>query len=297
MVPGSVERAAEALRSAAVNWEEPPFGLSAAERHLVVFENGSRAFVKGATDAQTADWLRTEHQLLGQVGGRFGPEVVAWIDDAHRPVMVTSDLSPAYWPAASGTTIWRPRDIDAVLGTLQDLAAAPVSRELPSVAWPQPCWSRLVERRVPARLGLCSTDWIDRHGPLLVDLDERAAPTGSAIVHGDVRSDNLCLLPDGHVRLVDWSHGGIGDPRHDLVTLVPSLQLEGGPAPSARLRDPIEMIVRFAGPTIARAASRRAIPDWLRDVLGRLASIQLTWIAEILELPLDPSHPTEPNSR
>ena len=33
-------------------------------------------------------------------------------------------------------------------------------------------------------------------------------------------------------------------------------------------------IVRLAGPTVARAASRRQMPDWLRDVLRRLAVIQ-----------------------
>jgi aminoglycoside phosphotransferase (APT) family kinase protein len=191
-------------------------------------------------------------------------------------------------------TVWRPGDIGAVLRTLQALAAAPVTRSLPSAPWPQPCWSELVDRRVLQRLGLCSHDWIELHGPRLVELDQRAAPRGSVIVHGDVRSDNLCLLPDGRVQLVDWSHGGIGDARHDLVALLPSLHLEDGPAPSSLLREPIEMIVRFAGPAIARAGSRRAMPEWLRDVLGRLAAIQLTWIAEVLELPLDRAPPTAP---
>ncbi|MBO0766890.1 MAG: hypothetical protein J2P50_20180 [Hyphomicrobiaceae bacterium] len=81
---------------------------------------------------------------------------------------------------------------------------------LPLAPWPRPWWSRLLERRVPVRLGLCSQDWFDRYGPRLVELDERAAPSGSAIVHGDVRSDNLCLLADGQVRLVDWARGESG---------------------------------------------------------------------------------------
>ncbi|HEY7263463.1 MAG TPA: hypothetical protein VH589_18490 [Trebonia sp.] len=48
------------------------------------------------------------------------------------------------------------------------------------------------------------------------------------------------------------------------------------------LRDPIDMIVRLAGRTIWRAVSRREMPDWLRDVLRRLAVIQFAWIAEII---------------
>jgi aminoglycoside phosphotransferase (APT) family kinase protein len=277
-IPGSVRRASAALGLSPVSWTSPPFGLSAAERHVVVFDNGTRVFVKGATDRETAAWLANEFHLLEQVGGRFGPEAMAWLSDDQRPVLVTADLSSAYWPAAGGTTQWRAGDIDAVLATLGQLRAQPAGTSLPPVSWPQPCWSRLVERRTPARLGLCSAEWLDRHGPQVIAFDERAAPGGGSIVHGDVRSDNLCLLADGQVRLVDWSVSGAGHPMHDLIALLPTLHLEGGPAPASVLRDPVAMIVRLAGPAVARAASRREMPGWLRDVLRRLAVIQFAWI-------------------
>ncbi len=291
-IPGSVKRASAALGLAPVSWTSPPFGLSAAERHLVLFDNGARAFVKGATDRETTTWLTNEFHLLEQVGGRFGPEVIAWLSDDQQPVLVTTDLSPAYWPAAGGTTTqWRAGDIDAVLATLGRLRAMPAGTSLPPVSWPRPCWSGLVERRVPARLGLCSRQWLDRHGPEIIALDERAPPDGRSVVHGDVRSDNLCLLADGQVRLVDWSASGAGHPMHDLITLLPTLHLEGGPAPASVLRDPVAMIVRLAGPVVARAASRREMPDWLRDVLRRLAVIQFAWITQIMELSIEPPRP------
>lgn len=283
-VPGSVLRASAALGATPISWRSPPFGLSAAVRHVVLFDDGSSAFVKGATDQETAAWLTNEHRLLEQVGGRFGPEVIAWLSDDHCPVLVTADLSSAYWPAASGTTQWRAGDVDAVLATLEQLRTLPDGTSLASVSWPRPCWPRLVERRIPARLGLCSQGWLDRHGPEIIALDERVTSDGSSIVHGDVRSDNLCLLPDGQVRLVDWSVSGVGHPLHDLIGLLPTLHLEGGPAPGSVLRQPVDMIVRLAGPTIARAASRREMPDWIRAVLRRLAVIQFTWMTEIMGL-------------
>jgi Phosphotransferase enzyme family len=291
-VPESIRRASAALGLAPVSWTSPPFGLSAAERHVVLFDNGTRVFVKGATDPDTTVWLANEFHLLEQVGGHFGPEVIAWLSDDQRPVLVTADLSSAYWPAAGGTTTqWRAGDIDAVLATLEQLRALPAGPSLPSVSWPQPCWSGLVERRIPARLGLCSQEWLDRHGPEIIAFDERATPDGCSIVHGDVRSDNLCLLADGQVRLVDWSVSGVGHPLHDLIALLPTLRLEGGPAPASVLRDPVAMIVRLAGPVVARAASRRKMPDWLRDVLRRLAVIQFAWITEIMDLSVESPHP------
>jgi len=258
--------------------------LSAAERHIVLFDNGTSAFVKGATDLETAAWLANELRLLEQVGGRFGPEIIDWLNDDQLPVLVTEDLSAAYWPAASGTTRWRAGDVDAVLATLAQLRALPAVSSLTPVPWPRPWWGRLVERRIPARLGLCSLDWLDRHGPEIIALDEHATPDNRSIVHGDVRSDNLCLLPGGQVRLVDWSDSGLGHPLHDLITLLPMLHLEGGPRPASVLRDPVDMIVRLAGLIIARAVSRREMPEWLRDVLRRLAVIHFAWVTEIIGL-------------
>ena len=90
---------------------------------------------------------------------------------------------------------------------------------------------------------------------------------------------------------MDWSVSGAGHPLHDLIALLPALRLEGGPAPASVLRDPVAMIVRLAGPVVARAARRRTTPDWLRDVLRRLAVIHFAWITEIMDLSLESPRP------
>jgi hypothetical protein len=49
------------LGKTAAAWRAPEFGLSAADRLVVTFSDGSAAFVKGATTEETAGWLRNEH--------------------------------------------------------------------------------------------------------------------------------------------------------------------------------------------------------------------------------------------
>jgi len=136
------------------------------------------------------------------------------------------------------------------------------------------------------RAGWCSSSWVQAHGTALLAADRMPASKPPGLVHGDVRSDNLCIGADGRVRFVDWSHAGIGDPWLDLVDLLPTLRLEGGRAPAEVLTDPAELITYRAGATVARALGDRAVgPQWLLDVLRRLAAISLGWVCEVLALP------------
>src|SRR5262249_39389822 len=113
---------------------------SGASRHLGLDEAGaariasSRATRAAATTPRTLSRVRRRHASVRQgrdrpgnrgladqrasparaIGGRFGPEVITWLSDDRHPVLITQDLSSAYWPAATGTTHWRAGDIDAV---------------------------------------------------------------------------------------------------------------------------------------------------------------------------------------
>lgn len=286
------------LDRTATAWQAPEFGLSAAERLSVTFSDGSAAFVKGATDEETAGWLRAEHRVLDQLRGRgLSPEILGWQDDGTGwPVLVTEDLSTAYWPAAGAddpaggtSTVWRPGDIDALYRALDGLRGVPLPAELPLTnSWPGPQWPRVIEladRLV--ELGVVLPGWLEAHAAALVGVDaeaDSALDLSACLVHGDVRSDNLCVIGDGEVRLVDWSHAGAGHERHDLVQLLPTLHLEGGPPPWRVCTEPAPLIARLAGPSLQRACISDQ-PDWLRRVFITLASINLTWLATTLGLP------------
>jgi hypothetical protein len=80
-------------------------------------------------------------------------------------------------------------------------------------------------------LGIVDADWLERSLPALLEASGAALLDGGSLVHGDVRSDNLCLR-SGRAVLLDWNHARIGNPAFDLAFWLPSLVLEGGPGPA-----------------------------------------------------------------
>jgi hypothetical protein len=75
------ERVERVLDQPVKEWVKPDTGLSAAARYSVTLADGSRVFVKAATDEPTEGWLRTEYLALQHVPERFVPRVVAWVDE------------------------------------------------------------------------------------------------------------------------------------------------------------------------------------------------------------------------
>jgi hypothetical protein len=75
--------------------------------------------------------------------------------------------------------------------------------------------------------------WSKRQVDRLADLESGwpEACTGDTLLHGDLRSDNFLLGPDGRVTFVDWPHAAVGNPILDVVEWAPSVTLEGGPTP------------------------------------------------------------------
>ena len=54
--------------------------------------------------------------------------------------------------------------------------------------------------------------------------------SGDALVHGDLRADNVLIDPDHDHRvwLIDWPHASVGAPWLDLAFMLPSVALQGG---------------------------------------------------------------------
>ena len=103
-------------------WAVPDTGWSGAIRHSDGLADGTRVFVKAATDDDTERWLRTEHLSLQHVPERFAPTIIAWLDEPGRPILVTEDLSRAHWPASHQGVNWRPGDIDLLLTAVANLS-------------------------------------------------------------------------------------------------------------------------------------------------------------------------------
>lgn len=90
-------------------------------------------------------------------------------------------------------------------------------------------------RRLAAGDGDASTygpevvDAIPRLAALEAPWDEAAA--GDTLLHTDLRADNLLLTDEGGVVLVDWPWACTGAAFVDLLLLLPSVGLGGGPEP------------------------------------------------------------------
>jgi hypothetical protein len=299
--PVIVERVETLLGRSVVTWHTPEFGLSAADRLVVTFSDGTSAFLKRATTQETAGWLRNEHRVHGHLCGTgLTPEVLGWQEDGvNQPLLVTEDLSAAYWPAAGAespdggaSTVWRPGDIDVLRRTLDRLREAPLPDDLSqTTSWPGPQWPHVIE--LADRLvdvGVVVPGWLQANAETLTTADAQAdglPGLGAYFVHGDIRSDNVCILRNAgerEGRLVDWSHAGAGHELHDLVQLLPTLHLEGGPPPWEVCTGPAPLIARLAGPSLRRACMSKQ-PDWLRHVFIDLALINLMWLAAALGLP------------
>jgi aminoglycoside phosphotransferase (APT) family kinase protein len=277
---------AEALGAAPVRREPVEGGGygSNTSRWRVELEDGRRVFVKMALDDMAAGWLRDEHRVYASVEASFLPELVGW-HDGERTLLVLEDLGEAHWPPP-----WREGEIDAVLSTLEAVAAtpppagAPTLEELrerfngwePVAADPEPFLST----------GLCSRDWLDAALPRLREAAGGCDLSGDALVHFDVRSDNLCFH-DGRVVLVDWNLACIGNPLMDVVAWLPSLRLEGGP-------EPWELVPSSGGLAALVTgyfASRAGLPPpptarpRVREFQRRQAEVALPWVARELDLP------------
>lgn len=282
--PAVLDRVAAAIGRDVTGWERPECGLSAAERWVIRLADGSSVFVKAATDPDTASWLATERRALEVAGTELGPAVIDWLDDGEYPILITADLSGSYWPAGTGSVSWRDGDQAAVLDGLARLRELP-GDDLAPLPDPPSCWEDLLAHGSLVEAGWCSRAWSDRNGPAVIAAD-RLAPRrdGLVLVHGDVRSDNLCIGVDRLARFVDWAQAGSGDPVRDLALLLPTLRLEGGPPPSDVLTESAGLITRLAGATISRAFHDRRGPDWLQEVLRQLAVINLVWVCDVLDL-------------
>jgi hypothetical protein len=277
-----------------VRWLKPHTGLTAAQRFVVRFADGSSAFVKAAVDAETERWLRTDHLIMSSIGVDLVPRIIAWIEDGERSILVLEDLSDAHWPADHFReehgrrlpVLWKPGQLALAFGALDRLAAVVPPPSLPPLGAARSEWAAIADARGPfLALGLCSPAWLDQTIDRLVAAECSVDLSGDALVHHDVRSDNVCFRGD-RVILVDWSEARRGSPRFDLANFLTGCALEGGPDPFDVMPDGGALAAWLGGRAAKRAVheAERA-PAWLIRVMKRMAIVDLQWAARSLGLP------------
>jgi hypothetical protein len=286
--PSLVSLIEDTLGKSTVDFTQPDCGLSAAHRFSVKLEDGTRVFVKAATDEDTSEWLRTEHLVLSTMSHELAPRVIAWIEHAGAwPVLISEDLSHAYWPASHAGVTWRPGDFHLLFEAIDRLSSLPANPLLPALEnRGSTIWSAIAAKpEFFLTLKLCSERWLGDAIDVLIEAERHADVTGDAFIHGDIRSDNICIL-DGQVKFVDWSHAARGARTYNLAQVLSTLHLEGGPAPYDVMPNGGGFAATSCAKLVRRLANDDGMPGWLKDVFRRLIAIELEWAARCLGLPM-----------
>jgi hypothetical protein len=282
MTPDAVSRAERILGVEAENWARVVSrGYSVNEHWTAGFVDGSRAFLKLASVDPSPQWVRDERRVFDCVSGAFMPRLLGFEDGEH-PLLILEDMLPdARWPPP-----WQPGDVEAVLAALGEVASAPRVGDLPRLADDAvPGWREVAEDPAPfLRLGIVDAGWLGSSLPALLGASDAAILDGDSLVHGDVRSDNLCLR-DGRAVLLDWNHARIGNAAFDVAFWLPSLVLEGGPDPATFGVD--ELAVFVAGFFAAQAGlpAPEGAPR-VRSFQRAQLDVALPWMCSVLGLPV-----------
>jgi len=261
-------------------------GAPSNRRWIATLDDGTTAFAKVAAYDYVAGWLRTEHANYEALHGAvFLPRLLGWDDDGEEPCLVLEDLSAAVWPPP-----WTSQRIDGVLGALEAIRSIPTPAAIPALFGEmfdiREGWDAI--RLDPSRalsVGVFDRRWLQAHIDALETAASAAVLEGDALLHADVRSDNLCFV-DGRVVLVDWNWACRGSSVLDIAAWLPSLTHEGGPEPWTILPSEGELASLLAG-FFLEHAGREPIPQapHVRQLQLDQGAVALRWACRELGLP------------
>lgn len=221
-----------ALGSRVVTATTRPGGYSPSLAARLDLADRRTVFAKAASPAQNPDapdFLRREAAVSAALPDSApAPRLLHLLDDGGWVVMVYEhvDGSLPHIP-------WDPDELAQVLDATWRLAEVAAPPSLPTALERYRSlldgWRNLARDPPPAGL---LDEWCLRHLDRLAGAEPawEEALSGRELVHGDVRSDNVIIGPRG-VTFVDWPAACTGRNLFDVVSMLPSVALEGGGEP------------------------------------------------------------------
>jgi aminoglycoside phosphotransferase (APT) family kinase protein len=257
-----------------------PGGFSPGLAVRLRLADGRRAFVKAVgpdPNPDSADIHRSEARTMAALPRSAPAPRLLWSLERHGWVALAFEDVDGVHPALP----WRPDELRRVLDMVADLAATltPAPPSLPPMAERLhdtfTGWRRLAAASAAGH-DLAGLDpWAVRRLQRLADLEAGwpAATEGKTLLHLDLRADNLLLTPT-RVVAVDWPYASAGAPWVDLLLLLPSVTMQGGPDPEPT----------FAAHPVATGADPAAVTAALAAFAG--------FLLEGARLPPPPGLPT-----
>lgn len=188
-------------------------------------------FIKAVSEdanPDTHDIHRQEARILAALPERVPAPRLLWSFDQLGWVALCLEDIDGRHPHEP----WTDHDLDLVIASVEQM-----SRDLtPSPIQTSETVAEFFERVINGWGNALARDeqrldpWIRRHLSRLAELESGAPEVvgGAALVHCDVRADNL-LIAGNRVYVLDWPWARIGAPWVDLVAMAPSVAMQGGP--------------------------------------------------------------------
>ncbi|MEU6933088.1 phosphotransferase [Streptomyces sp. NPDC046374] len=236
-VPPSVRSRVEAsLGSPVESAVTQAGGFSPGVAARVRLVDGRRVFVKAVgpePNPETPGLHRAEARITAALPITAPvPSLLMALDLEGWVVLVLEDVD-----GKMPTQPWQLDELQRVLAAATELSVLldPSPIEAPTVAdrfgEKFQGWRRLSAAFMERADDLAWLDpWARRNLGRLVDREAAwiAAAAGSALIHGDLRADNV-LLADDRVMVVDWPWAAVGASWFDVVAMGPSVIMQGAP--------------------------------------------------------------------
>jgi aminoglycoside phosphotransferase (APT) family kinase protein len=214
-----------------------PGGFSPGLAARLRLDTGQRIFLKVVGSSRNPD-SPAMHRREAQIAAALPPTVPAprflWSHDDGEWVANAFEDVEGRNPAVP----WRRDELERVLDAITKLVATLTPSPIEVITIGERLrrlfqgWRRL---RAAAQAGEPLeglAPWVLRNLDRLAALEShwQDASRGPTLVHFDLRADNIILTPD-RVLIVDWPHASTGAGWMDLVEILPSVAMQGGPKP------------------------------------------------------------------
>jgi len=238
-LPEAIRHVLEArLGSVVTESVTQPGGFSPGVAARLRLADGRRVFIKAISSRPNPDspaMHRREARIAAALPASVPTPRLLWsYDDGDWVAMVFEDVDG--W---TPVTPWRPEELSRVLDALtqlvKSLTPSPIAVETIAERLHEPLqgWRTLQAAARTKGDELSGVpDWARRNLERLAQVESEweTASEGATLLHFDLRADNILLTPD-RVLVVDWPHASLGAGWMELLQILPSIAMQGGPKP------------------------------------------------------------------
>lgn len=228
-LPEGVQQAvADRLGAAVASVDDQGGGFTPGVAARLRLADGRGAFIKAMPSAHPlAAAYHHEGRVAAHLPATAPVPQLRWTSTTSGWVVLVFDDVEGRHPDLAPGSADIGRLVQAVTAMSRILTPSPVA-ELESSSTVRGSWLHgweLLAQGAPQDLG----QWEGQHLAELAKAESvwRAHADGLALVHGDLRPDNLLTTTNGRVVVVDWAHASRGATWQDVADLVPHLIMAG----------------------------------------------------------------------